>query len=74
MELRKLSSYGSLMTLLEFLRNVELAYFIDYDGSGYLATETHESNIQVIPSEINSMLSDHPEYCEWATHVMWFNK
>ncbi len=74
MELSELSSHGRLMPLHEFLRSVELAYLTDYDGSGYLAMETCESNIQVIPSEINSMLSDHPEYLEWATHVMWFNK
>jgi hypothetical protein len=42
----------------------ESSAFYSDDGSGYWATETHESNWSVFSV-------DKPE---WATHIAWYNK
>ena len=70
----ELSDYGAHMTLQEFLDDVRSNSIIDYDGSGRLATATQESSVEVYPSTIHQILYRHPEYLEWATHVVWFNK
>ena len=67
-KLKEFKDFGDRMTKAEFLENVEFGGFIDYDGHGHLATETHESNWIVYPS-----IADEP-WPEWATHVVWYNK
>lgn len=57
------------MPISEFKECVDYKAFIDSDGFGFLGTETHESEIRVWPSELNSMLIP-----DWATHVGWYNK
>lgn len=56
------------MTLSEFLEQMDLGCYNEYDGSGYLGTKTEESNIPIW-SVIYS-LDQYPEY----THVYWYNK
>lgn len=70
-KMRDLPDYGDHMTLEEWISNVKCGGFIDYDGFGYLATETQESNIVIHPSDLQYMegLFD-PKF----THVMWYNK
>lgn len=54
----------------EFAEAVEVLFFTDYDGSGYLGTETHEDrDFAVTPSTFKR-----EEVPEWATHVVWYNK
>lgn len=63
-------NYGDKFTIEEFIQHVRDGLFINYDGSGYYATEEEVSRIPAIPSEI--------EYTQWGmtgfTHVAWFNK
>ena len=60
---------GHLMTLEQFVSNVEDGGFIDSDGFGSYATENQESNISIMPSHIKS-----GEYRKDFTHVIWYNK
>lgn len=60
---------GDLMPLQEFIECVEWGGFIDYDGWGYLATETGKSDIVIYPSEVEGYVLP-----EWCTHVLWYNK
>lgn len=62
---------SDLMTLKEFVNYCTSGGFIDYDGNGYYANATHESNIPAIPSMITSkMILNNP----LLTHVVWYNK
>jgi hypothetical protein len=70
---RPIPSYGTLMPLSDFLDSVSRGSFIDYDGSGHLATEHERSNVEIVPSNVVQVLQDHPEY-NWATHVVWYNR
>lgn len=66
--LKQIPSYGDHMTLQDFIDSVECGAFIDYDGTGYYATEKHITDIVVYPSDI-TMGFDR----QWS-HVVWFNK
>ena len=57
------------MPIKTFQNLVKQRCFTDYDGYGYYATETEESNQYVELSELVKGI-----YPEWATHVMWYNK
>lgn len=61
--------YGDLMTLEKFKEAVACGGFIDYDGTGRLATKTRMSEIHISPSGVKDFV-----FPEWATHVVWFNK
>lgn len=62
--------YGDLMTLGNWRGCVELGLFVDYDGSGYLATATEMyTGIDIYPSQLKIF-----EFPEWVTHIVWFNK
>jgi hypothetical protein len=65
-KMEPLPSYGDLMTVEEFLNECHS----DDDGTGYLATETEMSEIEISPCAPNWTLEDWPDF----THVMWFNK
>lgn len=56
--------YADLMTLEDFTEYVRDGCFIEYDGDGYYATATEESQINV--------WNEPPP--DWATHVTWYNK
>ena len=67
--MKPIPDYGDLMTLEEFIQHVENGYFIDYDGQGEYATDTHVTGITVIPSDIIKG-NINEEY----THVVWYNR
>jgi hypothetical protein len=62
--------YGDLFTMEQFRQDCADGYFIDYDGSGCLATATGMSREVIYPS----MFKQGVVFPEWATHVVWFNK
>jgi hypothetical protein len=65
---------GDLMPVQEFINNCFSGGFIDYDGMGSWATETHylrDGNQWIYPSKIISG-KQHPP--AWATHVLWYNR
>lgn len=63
--------WGDLMTIDEFIDCCEYGGFIDSDGSGYYASDKHESNIPAIPSMIKSGMIVRRD---GLTHVVWYNK
>ncbi len=62
---------GDHMTAKDWLHCVKVGGFVDGDGSGYLATATHESAILIVPSYVSLLEVKLPS---WATHVVWCNK
>ena len=58
-----------LMTVRDFEEHVISGAFNNYDGSGYYATETHQSRLMAIPSEILQ-----GKITQEFTHVAWYNK
>ena len=64
-----LPDYGEHMPLTEFVRLCKNLTFMDYDGTGYYATETAMSSKPVWPSQITDDIVDRA-----YTHVMWFNR
>ena len=65
----ELDEDGDLMTLDEFVECCLDGGFIDYDGSGNYATATHESDIDIYPSDVTS-----GNYRKDFTHVVWYNR
>ena len=63
--------WSDLMTIDDFIDCCECGGFIDSDGSGYYASDKHESNIQTIPSMITSNMIVRRD---GLTHVVWYNK
>lgn len=61
--------YGDHMPIGDFMEMVKCGGFIDYDGHGYLATETKISNIMIVPSEMKIIQPPN-----WVTHVVWYNR
>lgn len=72
LKIEPIPSFGDLMTISEFVGNVEAGGFIDYDGHGYLAYEDRMSNIVIVPSETKNVL-DRYKVLDF-THVVWFNR
>lgn len=64
-----LDKIGHHMTLERFIGCCKDGGFIDYDGFGYYATATEQSDIFVYPSDITS-----GNYRKDFTHVMWYNR
>jgi len=48
----EMPKFGDVMSLQDFLDNVECGWFIDYDGSGNYVKDGMESNITVYPSDV----------------------
>lgn len=63
--------FGDKMTLEDFIESCENGMFIDYDGSGYYATEDKMSNFPICPSDV---IDDEVIEGYGFTHVVWFNK
>jgi len=61
---------SDVMDLMDFLEYVDDGSFIDDDGFGYLATKTHETNIEIEPSSIHEISKEYPQY----KYVTWYNK
>ncbi len=68
-KMRTLRVGTDLYTVKEFHEEVTSGMFTDYDGFGYLATPTHESEIRIQPSYFG-----HLKLPMWVTHVTWYNK
>jgi len=60
---------GIHMTLEKWLETVRCGGFIDYDGSGELATADKVSGINIYPSQAENYI-----FPDWCTHIVWFNK
>jgi hypothetical protein len=60
---------GDHLPLGEWIDCVKCGAFIDYDGFGYYATETQETNVRVIPSDVANGKID----TTW-THIVWYNR
>jgi hypothetical protein len=71
LKFEELEDIGDLMTVKEWLDSVACHAFIDYDGHGYWATATKQSNASVCPSDITDKKLVPPE---WATHIVWYNR
>lgn len=67
----KFPDYGDKMTAADWIECAKTGGFIDYDGSGTLATDKFESDIGISPSGITFFDLKLPM---WATHVMWYNR
>jgi len=64
-----LMEIGDLMSVEDYLENVEAGGFIDYDGYGYPVTDgEYNSDIRIFPSEYDKNIPEH------ATHILWFNR
>jgi len=60
---------GTLMPIQDFIDCVNHGGFIDYDGFGYYATSTQESDITIIPSDVKAqMIRNDFQY------VVWYNR
>lgn len=65
-----LDDFGDLMTMNDFIECCEDGGFIDYDGSGYYASETKlNGSITVYPSMVRKGTID-----KRYTHIMWYNR
>jgi hypothetical protein len=65
---------GDLMTVKDFIEEVNTGSFIDYDGFGYLATLTHmldKYECRIYPSMITYQKLLIPKQ---FTHILWFNR
>lgn len=76
-ELRYWPEFAYRMTLKEFIDACERGSFVDYDGTGYFATNEGVSRIEAVPSKIVEAIDKNRTRDllegEW-THVAWFNK
>ena len=65
----ELPDYGDVMSLKSFIDCVNEGGFIDYDGHGYYVKDNKESNIMIIPSDVeyNSIRKDFDT-------IVWFNR
>lgn len=68
--LQKLSDFGNVMSLKHFVECVKESGFIDYDGWGYYVKDGKETNIQVIPSDVDHNILRDEEF----DTIIWFNR
>ena len=61
---------GKLMTIEQFRIHVKEGNLNDGDGFGYLGMIDKESNVYIMPSD----MEDGNVFPEWATHVIWYDK
>jgi len=68
-EFSKLSDFGSVMTLADFIENVKCGGFIDYDGYGHYVKDGKESDIEIYPSDVKkgNIRKDFDT-------IIWFNR
>lgn len=73
-EFKDIPDYGDPMPIDAWIECVRDGFFIDYDGHGYLATETQMSNVRIYPSDFaKSWFLEKAGKGEF-THVIWFNR
>jgi len=63
------SGKGQMMTLNDFVKNVSSGGFIDYDGSGNYSDGIQESDVCILPSDVEV-----GNYRKDFTHVIWYNR
>ena len=68
-DLKPHGNCGNLFTFKDFNERCKQGCLIDYDGYGYLSTETHQTNIVIVPSMVLST-----GFKTEFTHVIWFNR
>lgn len=61
--------FGHIMTLKDFIENVECGGFIDYDGYGNYVRDNKKSNINIYPSDIR-----HDSIRAGFDTIIWFNR
>ena len=66
---KDIPDYGEHVTIEKFIEWIESSCVIDWDGTGYYATENKQSNIYAHPSEIYKGIINTN-----FTHVVWYNK
>ena len=66
---REIPNYADVMTLEEFIGDVEFGGFIDSDGSGRYVRDGKESDISIYPSDI-----EHGCVRKDFDSVAWYNK
>ena len=69
-KMEAIPTYGDHMSYDKWILCVKAGGFVDYDGHGYLATETEMSNVQIWPSLIKKANFNSLGF----THVVWFNR
>lgn len=65
----KIPKYADIFVIKELGEDTDQWPFNDYDGHGYFATSTQESDISIDVGMF--LLKNIPE---WATHITWYNK
>lgn len=68
-KLSEISDYGDVMSLKEFVDCVKDGGFIDYDGYGYYVKDNKESNVMIIPSDIEKK-----RVRKDFDKIIWFNR
>jgi hypothetical protein len=68
-EFSDLPDYGHIMTLKDFISNVNGGGFIDYDGSGNYVRGDKMSNITIRPSDV-----EHKSVRKDFDTIIWFNR
>jgi len=64
----KLTDFGDLFTVEEFIELCKSGGFIDYDGFGYpVKNKKMNSDFIIFPSEFENIPKD-------ATHIIWYNR
>ena len=68
-EFSEITSRAHIMSLEDFIENVKVGNFIDYDGSGNYVRGNKESDISIYPSDVkaNMIRKDFDK-------VAWYNK
>lgn len=66
---REIPEYAHVMTLEDFIENVECGGFNDYDGNGRYVRNGKESDIGIYPSDI-----EHGSVRDDFDSVGWYNK
>jgi len=67
--MKSIPEYGDHMTIGQWIDQVLLGMFVNYDGHGKYATHDEMSDIIVVPSDVREGKIDF----NW-THIVWFNK
>jgi len=68
-KLSDIPDYADVMTLKDFIDCVNSGVFIDYDGSGNYCINGKETDIQILPSDV-----EHNAIRHEFDSVAWYNK
>lgn len=65
----EIPTYGHIMTLSDFIKDVKCGAFIDYDGSGNYVKDDKMTSITIYPSDVK-----HRSIRKEFDKIVWFNK